>query len=109
MDAAVERNGREEILSGSASFALPQPKLEDSPSSEGWTSAFDCRVLFWCSSRLGARANLTSNALRMMSQSIATDCNERSSGVLVAGHEPSHEPSRAHDFSGTDGNAQNRR
>jgi hypothetical protein len=105
MDAAAERKGREDTLSCSASFALAKPKLEESPSSQGWTFAFDRRVLFWCSSRLGARANLTSNALRMMSQSIATDCNERSSGVPVGGHEPSP----AHDFSGTDGNAQNRR
>jgi hypothetical protein len=44
----VERKGREgrkEILSYSASFALAKPKLAESPSSEGWTSAFDREVL----------------------------------------------------------------
>jgi hypothetical protein len=46
--AAVERKGREgrkEILSYFASLALAKPKLEESPSSEGWTSAFARDVL----------------------------------------------------------------
>ncbi|PYR21947.1 MAG: hypothetical protein DMF98_21245 [Acidobacteria bacterium] len=40
-----KREGRKEILSYFASVALAKPKLEESPSSEGWTSAFDRVVL----------------------------------------------------------------
>jgi len=35
------REGRREILSFFASFALAKPKLAESPSSEGWASAFN--------------------------------------------------------------------